>query len=74
MRLSVFIARRIQVDGCKHANAQTFIKLGETKDLPQRDSLIKETIQVSDSAPVNLIKFVILDGWDDFTSVHSIEI
>ena len=70
----IFEARKIQIDACKHSNAQTFTKVGETKELPQREGLISESVQITENSAINLIKFIILEGWEDFSSVHSIEI
>ena len=43
--------------------------------MPNRNAgLHNEQIQITDKAPMSMIKFIVADGWDDFTSVHSIEI
>ena len=66
-------ARKIIVEGCKQANAQTFSKIGESKELASRNGLQNESVKITESAPINLIKFIVVDGWDEFTSVHGIE-
>lgn len=68
-------ARKIIIEGCKSSNATNFSKIGESKELAQRNAgLSQEHITITDPAPVSLIKLVIADGWDDFTSVHSLEV
>ena len=67
-------AKKIVIEGCKHANKQEFTKVGESKDLPERSGYQKDSIALSESAPLNLFKFIIMDGYEEFTSVHSISI
>ena len=67
-------ARKIIIEGCKQANAQTFTRIGESKELPDRSGFQSDSVTITVSAPVNLFKFIIADGWEEFTSVHSISI
>ena len=61
------------VEGCKQASSNTFVKIGESKELPQRNAgLQNESVTLTDNAPMNSIKFIIQDGWDDFTSIHGV--
>ena len=69
-----FLAKKILIEGCKQASSNSFNKIGESKELPQRNAgLQNDSIALCDNAPMNSIKFIIQDGWEDFTSVHSIE-
>ena len=34
--------------------------------------LQSETIKITQPSPNVMLKFIIQDGWDDFTSVHSV--
>ena len=36
-------------------------------------ALQSDSIRLTEPAPYCLLKFVILDGWEDFSSVHTIE-
>ena len=67
-------AKKIVIEGCKQANAQTFTKIGESKDLPERSGLQSDSVTITDGAPCNLFKFIIAEGHDEFTSVHSISL
>ena len=68
------VARRIAIEGCKQASSSDFVRIGESKELPQRNAgMQNDSITINDNAPMNAIKFIIMDGWDDFTSVHSVQ-
>ena len=67
-------AKKIAIEICKQANAQNFSKVGESKEMPNRNGLQSDSVKINESTPVNLFKFIIQDGWDDFVSVHSVEI
>lgn len=70
-----FVAKKIVIEGCKHANAMSFNEIGKSKELANMNAgLSHEVIKVTDQAPMSLIKFIIQEGWDDFTSVHSVSI
>lgn len=42
-------------------------------ELPQGSSVRSESVKVSAPAPYVMVKFVIADGWDDFTTVQHIQ-
>ena len=67
-------ARKIVIEGCKQANAQTFTRIGESKDLPERSGFQSDSVMITEPAPINSFKFIVQDGWEEFTSVHSIAI
>ena len=51
------------------------MKLGESKEIQNQGSgMQNEQIALQASFPVTFFKFVILDGWDDFVTVHKIQI
>ena len=63
------------IEGCKSTNATNFQKIGESPEIAQRNAgLGTEHITITDQSPMALIKFVIAEGWEDFTSVHSLEV
>ncbi|TNV75526.1 hypothetical protein FGO68_gene10992 [Halteria grandinella] len=67
-------ARKIVIEGCKTTNASEFKKVGESKDLANKPGQRQtDSVKLSEPAPYCLLKFVIVDGWEDFTSVHFIE-
>ena len=67
--------RRVVISGCPTLNGNSFKDIGETKDLGGKDghSLQKESIRIAQPASFLMVKFTIVDGWDDFASVHSVE-
>jgi hypothetical protein len=81
------IAKKVMIEGCKTTSASEFKRVGESKgnllgeglimivlDLPNKQSATQnEVLKLTEPAPYCLIKFVIADGWEDFTSVHTIE-
>ena len=68
-------AKKIEIQGCKDSKGDDFVKLGESKEIANNGSGEQnESIAMQESFPVTFFKFIILDGWDDFTSVHSIQI
>ena len=69
----LFIAKKIVIEGCKHANAMSFTEIGKSKEMPNMNAgLSHEVIKITEQAPMSLIKFIIQEGWDDFSSVHSV--
>ncbi len=83
VRFSVTGARKIIIEGCKTTNASEFKKVGESKgksiifsyiDLANKQGVIQaDSVKLSEPAPYSLLKFIIQEGWDDFSSVHNIE-
>ena len=74
VRFSVTGARKIIIEGCKTTNASEFKKVGESKDLPNKQAAVQsDSVKLSEPAPYSLLKFIIQEGWEDFSSVHTIE-
>ena len=83
VRYTVSGARKVIIEGCKTTNASEFKKVGESKgnyllkyliDLPNKQGAIQtDSVKLSEPAPYSLLKFIVQDGWEDFSSVHSIE-
>ena len=67
--------KRVVISGCPTLNGNSFKDIAETKDLGGKDgnSIQKESIRIAQPTACLMIKFIIMDGWDDFASVHSIE-
>ena len=62
------------IEGCKTANGNAFKTVGESAEIQgMNGGLQKQTIKMSALEPQIMLKFVIMDGWEDFVSVHSIE-
>ncbi len=51
----------------------TNAKIAESKELAQRSGIQSEAVTISDAGDMEYVKFIIQDGWEEFTSVHSVE-
>ena len=67
-------AKKISIEGCKTANASEFKRVGESKELNKGNGMQNDSIRLTEAAPYTMVKFVILEGHDDFTSVHYIDL
>eukprot|EP00347_Sterkiella_histriomuscorum_P020776 403336504 len=65
--------KKVIIEGCKTTNASEFKKVGESKELTNKSGVQNDSVRLTDPAPYCLIKFVIQEGYDDFSSVHNIE-
>ena len=64
-------ARKVKVEGCQTATANAFKSIAESAELAKRaNGLQEESLKVSQPAPYVMVKFIIQDGHDDFTTVH----
>ena len=66
--------RQIAVEGCESTHPGNFTKIGETELGSNSGDLQRESVEVNAQRPVNFVKVVVLSGWDEFVSVHSIKI
>ena len=76
--------KKIVVEGCKTTNGSEFKKIGESRgksllevhnvEMGAKSGMQTDVVKMSDAAPYCLLKFIIQDGWEDFASVHSIEL
>ena len=39
----------------------------------KQGALTTDSVRLTEPAPYSLIKFIIGDGWEDFSSVHNVE-
>ena len=67
--------RRVMVSACPNLAANSFKDVAATKDLGGKDgvSIQKEVCRIANPQPIQMLKFIILDGWDDFASVQLVE-
>ena len=74
IRFSTSGAKKIEIQGCKDSKGNDFTQLGVSKEIANKSGLQQEQIQVTEGFPVTIVKFIIQEGWEDFVSVHAIEI
>ena len=67
-------AKKVVIEGCKTTNASEFKKIGESKELGGKSGGMQTDAVKVEAAPYSLLKFVVLEGHEEFTSVHSIEL
>lgn len=74
IRFTTTGAKKVEIQGCKDSKGNDFVKLGESKEIANKGSSEQnEQIAIQETFPVTIFKFIILDGWDDFVTVHNIE-
>ena len=67
-------AKKIVIEGCATSNGNAFKTVGESQEINwMNGGLQKQTVRLQGAGPQILVKFIIQDGWEDFTSVHSVE-
>ena len=65
----------MSIEGCQTANGNGFKAIGESKEIPpNRGHKQDESVRIDQPASYIMIKFVITQGWDDFASVHNVQV
>lgn len=63
----------MQVEGSESNSLAAFTKLGETEIGSNKGGLQRESVPLTSTRPLTYLKFVIVAGYEDFASVHSIK-
>ena len=67
--------KKVQVEGCQTANGNGFKAIGESREIPaNRGQRQSESVRINQPSSYIMIKFVITEGWEDFASVHNIQV
>ena len=68
--------KKVEIQGCQTVNGNNFTTIGESKELQGSRGQLQpqESIRLAKPSSYIMVKFIIVDGWDDFSSVHNIEI
>ena len=67
--------RRVAIEGCQTANGNGFKQIGESREIPaNRGQRQNDTVRIDQPSSFVMIKFVITEGWEDFASVHSVQV
>ena len=68
--------KKVEIQGCQTVNGNNFTVIGESKELQGSRGQVQpqESIRLAKPSSYIMVKFIIVDGWDDFSSVHNIEI
>lgn len=65
--------RKVQVEGSETNSLTTFAKLGETEIGSNKGGLQRESVPLTSTRPLTYLKFILVAGYEDFASVHSIK-
>ena len=67
--------RKVAIEGCQTANGNGFKQIAESRELAAgRGQRQQESVQIDQPSSYIMLKFVIKDGWDDFCSVHQVQV
>jgi heat shock protein beta-11 len=66
--------KKLVVESCENENSITStFRQSELNEIPFKDGKIQDfNVEFSIKKPIKLIKFIILEGYDDFCSINSI--
>ena len=65
--------KKVQIEGCQTANGNGFKVIGESKEIANKNGGVQnESVRIQSPTPQIMIKLVIAEGWEDFSSVHHI--
>ena len=75
-------ARKVVIEGCQTSTVNAFKSIAESKgkyklsimssELASRGGMQNESLKIAQPAPFVIVKFIITEGHEDFTSVHNI--
>ena len=67
--------KKVAIEGCQTANGNGFKKIGETKEIAAgRGQTQSDSVRVNQPSSYIMVKFVITEGWEDFASVHQVQV
>ena len=67
--------KKVAIEGCQTANGNGFKVIGESREIPaNRGQRQSESVAIDQPSSYIMIKFVITEGWEDFASVHNIQV
>ena len=73
LSFSSYGIKKILVETCENDSAVNFVKQGELNDIQHKEGKMQEfSISFKEAKPAKLIKVSILEGHEDFCSVHNI--
>jgi len=63
--------KKLLLESCENDSAVNFIKQGEVSDVPNKEGKLQEyTVECKGGKPVKILKICILEGYEDFCSIH----
>lgn len=65
--------RKVMVEVAETNSLVAFTKVGETEIGSNRGGLQRESVPLNSPRPVTYLKFVVVAGYEDFASVHSVK-
>ena len=66
--------KKIAIHTCENDSAVNFIKQAEQKNVPNSGGLQSLKLDLKKSPRVKVMKIEVLEGYEDFFSIHSVEV
>lgn len=70
--ISCYGVKRISIETCDNDSAVNFTKQTEMNDLPNLGKVVDITLNFNSPGKTKLIKVTILEGYEDFCTIHSL--
>ena len=66
--------KKIKIETCENDTVVKFKTQAEQKDVPNSNSLQNLSMNISDKGKVKVLKIVVEEGYEDFFTIHSVNI
>ena len=66
--------KKIKIETCENDTVVKFKTQAEQKDVPNSNSLQNISMNISDKGKVKVLKIVVEEGYEDFFTIHSVNI
>ena len=73
VNFSAYGIKKLVVESCENDSAVNFIKQGESPELPHKEGKLHEfSVDLKGGKSTKILRITILDGHEDFCSIHYI--
>lgn len=74
INISSYGIKRIEIQTCENDSVVSFTKQAEQSEVPMGSSLQNISLNLTQSPRVKVLKVVIVEGYEDFFTVHKVTI
>lgn len=74
INISSYGIKRIEIQTCENDSVVSFTKQAEQSEVPMGSSLQNISLNLTQSPRVKVLKVVIVEGYEDFFTVHNVTI
>ena len=74
INISQYGIKRIEIQTCENDSVVSFTKQAEQSEVPMGSSLQNISLNLTQSPRVKVLKVVIVEGYEDFFTVHKVTI